>query len=269
MRIEPSCVWTNFQAIQKLSPLVHNITNFVVMEQTANCLLAIGASPVMAHALEEVEDMARMAHALVLNLGTLSPAWVEAMGLAQKAANARGISVVLDPVGAGATPYRTEAALSLLDNGTITAIRGNASEIASLHGISSQTRGVDSKLDAADCQEIAKALAHQRNCIVWMSGSTDVITDGKSIVLVRNGHAWMSKVTGMGCTATAVTAAFLATNSDPLLACAYAAIVMGTAGELASERATGPGSFKTAFSDVLFNMTLTQIQEHIDVEMRN
>ncbi len=269
MRIEPSCVWNDFQAIQKNSPLVHNITNFVVMEQTANCLLAIGASPVMAHAWEEVEDMAQMAHALVLNLGTLSPSWVEAMRRAQKAANARGTPVVLDPVGAGATPYRTEASLSLLDSGTLTAIRGNASEMAALQGTSSQTRGVDSRLDAIDCQDMAQALSCQRNSVVWMSGSTDVVTDGKSIVLVRNGHPWMSIVTGMGCTATAITAAFLAVNPDPLFASAHAATLMGIAGELASKQAQGPGSFKTAFTDALSNMTSTQIQRHIDVEIRN
>ena len=267
MHIDPSCVWRDLQAIKNTSPLVHNITNFVVMEQTANCLLAIGAAPVMAHALEEVQDMARIASSVVLNLGTLSPKWVDAMHLAQQMANTRNIPVILDPVGAGATPYRTASALSLLNTGRVTAIRGNAAEIAALSGRGNLTRGVDSHIDASEHYLTAQELARTHGATIWMSGKTDVITDGESLVLVHNGHPLMSKVTGMGCTATAVLGAFLAINSDCLMACVHAAILMGIAGEIASQNAEGPGSFKLAFTDALFQIDKSHIEERMHAEI--
>jgi hydroxyethylthiazole kinase len=150
------------------------------MEQTANALLSLGASPVMAHALEEVEEMAKLADSLVLNLGTLSPSWIEAMKLALIVATDKKIPITLDPVGAGATSYRTETTLSLLSQGTIALICGNASEIAALAGSHGETKGVDTRLDASKCIGQAKNLASKCRCLVWMSGKTDVITEGKS-----------------------------------------------------------------------------------------
>lgn len=266
MEIDPKSVWVDLQAIRKSSPLIHNITNYVAMEQTANGLLAIGASPVMAHALNEVKEMTRSARALVLNIGTLSPLWVEGMRQALSAANAKEIPVVFDPVGLGATSYRTQTAHALLNHGAITVIRGNASEI--VHFMSSQgnTKGVDSCLDASRCFEHAKALALKQKCVVWMSGKTDVVTDGTQVSFVHHGHPLMAKVTGMGCTATAITGAFLSVNPHPFQGCLHAALIMGIAGERAAKQAQGPGSFKSAFFDILYTVSECEIKEAICVE---
>lgn len=264
MQIDPQCVWSDIQAIKKTSPLVHNITNYVVMESTANALLAIGASPVMAHALDEVEDMAKVANSLVLNIGTLSPSWIQGMMLALKVANSKGIPVVFDPVGVGATSYRTETAHSILNQAKVTVIRGNASEIASICNNQVPTKGVDSLLNAIDCQEQAKIVASKNRCVVWMSGQTDVITDGQSTVLIHHGHSLMSKVTGMGCMATAITGAFLAVNQS-LPGCVHAAILMGITGEIAAKKCKGPGSFKQEFYDTLYSLSLYEIEERMRV----
>lgn len=266
MPIDLQCIWLDIQAIKKSSPLVHNITNYVVMESTANGLLAIGASPIMAHALDEVDDIVKIASSLVLNIGTLSPYWIQGMVVALKAANVKSIPVILDPVGVGATPYRTETVHSILNQGSVQVIRGNASEIASLSGSQVLTKGIDSLLNTTDCQNQAKILASKNRCVVWMSGETDVVTDGQSSILIHNGHALMSKVTGMGCMATAITGAFLAVNQNILLGCVHAAILMGVVGEIAAEKCKGPGSFKIEFLDTLYSLSLNEIEERICVD---
>ncbi len=266
MQLDPQCAWADVQAIRKSSPLVHNITNYVVMESTANGLLAIGASPIMAHALDEVDCIVKIANSLVLNIGTLSPVWIQGMMRALKSANSKGISVILDPVGAGATSYRTETAHSILNQGAVQAIRGNASEIASLSGIQTLTKGVDSVLNSRDCYTEAKLLASKNSCVVWMSGQTDVVTDGKSSILIHNGHPLMGKVIGMGCLATAITGAFLAINQNAFLGCAHAAIIMGVVGEIAAEKCKGPGSFKSEFLDTLYSLSLNEIEERMRVD---
>jgi hydroxyethylthiazole kinase len=260
------CAWSDIQAIKKSSPLIHNITNYVVMESIANGLLAIGASPIMAHALEEVHDIVKIANSLVLNIGTLSPTWVQGMMVALKAAHAKGIPIVIDPVGAGATHYRTETIHSILNHNAVTVVRGNASEVASLLVNQSLTKGVDSLLNPIDCQNQAKILASKNRCVVWMSGQTDVITDGQSVVLIHNGHPLMSKVTGMGCMATAITGAFLAVNQDVLLGCVHAAILMGIVGEVAAEKCKGPGSFKVEFIDTLYSLSFNDIEGRMRVD---
>lgn len=267
MIIDPYSVWSDIQAIRNSSPLIHNITNYVVMEQTANALLAIGASPVMAHAKEEVEQMVQLASCLVLNIGTLSSLWIEAMQIALQAANKKKIPIVLDPVGVGATAYRTNTAEKLLQIGAMAAIRGNASEIAALIGKGVQTKGVDSTLDSTQLQWQAQKLAMAYNTIIWMSGKTDVITDGSTTFLIHNGNPLMSKVTGMGCTATAILAAFAAVNPSNLRAAANAAIAMGVAAEVAATHCQGPGSFKAAFIDALHSLSLQQLQQLIHVEI--
>lgn len=267
MSIDLQCVWSDIQAVKKFSPLVHNITNYVVMESTANGLLAIGASPIMAHALDEVDDIVKIASSLVLNIGTLSPQWIQGMVVALKAANVKGIPVILDPVGAGATPYRTATAHSLLNQGSVKVIRGNASEIASLSVSQALTKGVDSLLNPTECQNQARILASENRCVVWMSGHIDVVTDGQSSILIHNGHPIMSKVTGMGCMATAITGAFLAVNSNALLGCAHAAILMGIVGEIAAEKCKGPGSFKIEFLDTLYSLSFNEIEERICVDV--
>jgi hydroxyethylthiazole kinase len=204
--------------VRSKSPLIHNITNYVVMNNTANGLLAIGASPVMAHSLEEVAEMAGIASALVLNIGTLEPQWVEAMLIAGKTALAKKTPVVFDPVGAGATSYRTKVCKQIIEECRPSIIRGNASEIMALCDANVQTKGVDSTDSSDIALSYAKALAQQTAAVVVVSGQTDYITDGIHTQTVESGHPMMARVTGMGCTATAVVAAFAAVNGDMLQA---------------------------------------------------
>src|SRR5918912_57200 len=175
-------------AIRERKPLVHQITNYVVMNETANATLALGALPVMAHALEEVEEMASLAAALVLNIGTLSPPWVDAMLAAARAANAAGAPVVLDPVGAGATTYRTEAAQRLLDAAEIAVVRGNAAEVATLAGRDAEIRGVESIAASDSAAELARAAAEELGSVVAVTGAVDHVSDGEHAIAVANGH---------------------------------------------------------------------------------
>ena len=241
--------------IREKSPLVHNITNYVVMNNTANGLLAIGASPVMAHAVEEMEDMVSIASALVINMGTLSKYWVEAMLLAGKTAKSKGIPVVFDPVGAGATPYRSETASIIISECKPDIIRGNASEIMSLAKENITTKGVDSTAASQSALEIGKRLALQTNSVVSISGEEDFITDGISVNSVKNGSPLMPRVTGLGCTASAITGAFAAVNNDMLAAATHAMAIMGIAGELAAAKSEGTGSMQVNFIDMLYNIT--------------
>ncbi|PLX99554.1 MAG: hydroxyethylthiazole kinase [Desulfuromonas sp.] len=256
-------VWKDLEALRLQTPLVHNITNFVVMNNTANALLAIGAAPVMAHAVEEVEEMVGIASALVINIGTLSPAWIEAMEKAMKAAAAREIPIVFDPVGAGATTYRTATCRRLLDAAAPTIIRGNASEIMALFDAGVTTRGVDSSADGTDAKTAAEALAKAYDCVVVVSGATDLITDGERHLLVLNGHPLMPRVTGLGCTASALVGAFAAANPDPLLASASAMAVMGVCGELAAELSAGPGTLQLHLLDTFYSLTREQLAERL------
>ena len=260
--MENQAVWNDLQAVRKQAPLVHNITNFVVMNNTANALLAVGASPVMAHAAEEVAEMAALASALVINIGTLSSDWVTAMGLAMSAARAKGIPIIFDPVGAGATGFRTRTCHELLAEHGATVIRGNASEIMALAGSAVQTKGVDSSAAAADAEAAAALLADKYACTVVVSGAVDLITADKVKKSVPNGHPLMPKVTGLGCTATALVGAFCAVNPDPSAAAAHAMTVMGIAGEIAAETAAGPGSFQVNFIDALYRLNAEQLASH-------
>jgi len=241
--------------IREKSPLVHNITNYVVMNNTANALLAIGASPVMAHAVEEVTDMVAISSALVINMGTLSEKWVDAMLLAGKAATEKGIPVVFDPVGVGATPYRNKVAALIIKQCKPSIIRGNASEIMALAKENVSTKGVDSTASSNAALEGAKRLAQETGAVVVISGEEDFITDGKTVYSVKNGSPLMPKVTGMGCTATAMVGAFAAVNKDMLVAATYAMTTMGVAGELAAQQAKGTGTMQLHFIDALYNLT--------------
>jgi hydroxyethylthiazole kinase len=261
-------VWADVQKIRAEAPLVHNITNYVVMNATANALLAIGASPVMAHAVEEVEEMVRHARALVLNIGTLSAAWVEAMVKAGQAARQRGIPVVLDPVGSGATAYRTATAQRLLEQVGPTIVRGNASEIRSLVRAGAGPKGVDSQHTPDEILGEAEALSRQWHCAVSVSGPVDIVVAGGAVVRVANGHAMMARVTGMGCTATAITGAFAAVNPLPLQAAAHAMAIMGLAGEIAATRAQGPGTFFPHFLDALHGLDESHIARGLHMQGR-
>ncbi|HMO05295.1 MAG TPA: hydroxyethylthiazole kinase [Kiritimatiellia bacterium] len=256
--MQAETIWADVEAIRKRSPLVHNITNYVVMNTTANALLALGASPVMAHAVEEVADMVGLTRAvggaLVINIGTLSAAWVDAMEKAMRAAAGAGVPIVLDPVGAGATPLRTAACARLLDAAPVAVIRGNASEILAVAGEAARARGVDSAHGTDAALAVARGLARQRGCVVSVSGAVDLVTDGSRVIEVRQGVPMMTRVTGLGCTASALTGAFVAVNGDRLAAAAHAMAVMGMAGEIAAEGAEGPGSLQVRFIDALYNL---------------
>lgn len=240
--IDTSALWADLQAVRQQSPLVHNITNFVVMNYSANALLAVGASPVMAHAQEEVQDMVDIAQALVLNIGTLEPDWIEAMRLALKAARSRGVPVVLDPVGAGATPYRNAAIAELLRSGAPSVVRGNGSEVMSVAGLAAATRGVDSAAASGEALDAARALARDLRAVVCISGADDhvVDADGRWATL-SNGHPWMTKVTGVGCSASALVGAFAAVQADRWQATVAAMAVLGVVGEMAAERTQAAG----------------------------
>lgn len=252
-------IWIDVQHIRDRAPLVHNITNYVVMNTTANALLAVGASPVMAHAVEEVEEMAGIAAALVINIGTLSSHWIEAMAKAMWKASQCGIPVALDPVGAGATRLRTETARLLIGKTPPAIIRGNASEIKALGDEEARTKGVDSTHASEDSLDAARALSDRTGSVVCVSGAVDLIVQGSAIIRIANGHPLMSRVTGLGCTATALIGAFAAVNPAFLKAAAHAMAVMGIAGEIAAEKAQGPGTLQLHFIDALHGLQALDI----------
>ena len=241
------------------SPLVHNITNFVVMNNTANALLAIGASPVMAHALDEVADMTKIASSLVLNIGTLENAWVESMLVAGKTAAAFQKPVVFDPVGAGATPFRLSVCSRILSEVGPSIIRGNASEIMALAKAGTRTKGVDSTASSDEALSLAAALAKETRSTVVVSGAVDVVTDGERLERIPYGHPLMGRVTGMGCTATAILGAFAAVIPDMFLAASCGMAVMGIAGEIAGKTARGTGSMQVEFLDALTRLSYADI----------
>ncbi len=245
----------NLEKIRETKPLVHNITNYVVMNFTANLLLAAGASPVMAHAENEVEEMVSFAKALVLNIGTLDDVWIASMVKAGKKATALGVPIVLDPVGAGATKLRTEAAKRILAETRVALVRGNPSEILALSGAASKGKGVDSADSVDAAAERAVILARELAVPVAITGAVDFITDGKRVVRVANGHPLMGCVTGTGCGATAIIGAFAGVDSDPVSAAATALAYYGLAGERAADGAAGPGSFMVRFLDSLHALT--------------
>ena len=253
------------EEIRARKPLVHNITNYVAMNNTANALLALGASPAMVHANEEVEEFVGISAALVVNIGTLSPAWVSAMEKAVHAAGARGVPWVLDPVGAGATKYRTKTAATLA-LGRPACIRGNASEIMVLAGATAETtKGVDSTRGSADALTPARRLAQVTGAVVAVTGAIDYVTDGTEVISLANGHPLMARVTGLGCTATALVGAALAVEQDRLVAVAAGLSFLAIAGEIAAERSPGPGSLQLQLLDALYQLDAATIQRRLKI----
>ena len=253
--------------VREKKPLIHNITNYVVMNYTANALLSCGASPVMAHAAEELEAMVSLAGGLVLNIGTLSPPWVEAMLRAGKKANALKVPIVLDPVGSGATRLRTESARRLARELSIEVVRGNASEVLSLAKKEARTKGVDSLHSVEEAEETAIALSKELKTTLAITGKVDLITGGKRICKVHNGHEMMGRVTGTGCTATVMIGAFLAVEKDPVDAATTALAYFGLAGEKAAAQTKSPGSFQIALLDALFSIDEEQLKEGARIEV--
>lgn len=250
----------NLKTLREKKPLIHNITNYVVMNYTANALLACGASPVMAHARDEVEDMVSFAGALVLNIGTLTPDWVDSMLIAGRRANKLNIPIILDPVGSGATRLRTESSKRLIRELEISVVRGNASEILSLSDEESRTKGVDAIHGVEEAAEVAFILAKELGTTLVITGEVDLITDGNRSCRVFNGHQLMGFVTGTGCTATAIIGAFLAVDNDPVEAAATALAFFGLAGEKAAKDAKAPGTFQIALLDALFTITEKELE---------
>jgi len=249
MSISPG---TTLRELRERKPLVHQITNYVVMNETANATLALGALPVMAHAREEVEEMVGLASALVLNIGTLSEQWIEAMLLAGRAAGARGIPVVLDPVGAGATRYRTDTARRILEEVQVTVLRGNQGEIATLVGVDAEVRGVESMATGLEPGALAGVAAKQLRVVASVTGPIDHVSDGERVLNVANGHPLLAQVTGTGCISSALTGCFLAAKpEEPLEAATEALAALGVAAEDAADGAGGPGTFHARLYDAL------------------
>jgi hydroxyethylthiazole kinase len=257
-------VYELLQKVRNENPLVHNITNVVVTNFTANGLLALGASPVMAYAHEEVADMAKIAGALVLNIGTLNPDVVEACIIAGKSANENNVPVIFDPVGAGATTYRTESAKRILDEVNISIIRGNAAEIANVAGYQWNIKGVDAGVAQGNTVELAVSIAKKLKTIVVITGKEDVITDGVSTYVIRNGHPVLTKVTGTGCLLTSVIGAFAAIEKDLLNASVAALTFYGVAAEMAAQKTMGqgPGSFQIEFLNQIALVTENELIQY-------
>jgi hydroxyethylthiazole kinase len=249
------------QKVKEEKPLIHHITNWVTIYDCANIVRAIGALPVMAHAKEEAEEMAKISSALVLNIGTLTNELIESMKLAGKAANEKGIPIVLDAVGVGATKMRDEKAGELLNELKVDIIKGNASEMAKLGGENVQTKGVEATKVDTDIIEIARKLAQEKKATVVITGKEDIITNGTDLYLCKNGHPMMGKFVGTGCMAASVIACFAAVEKDYANAAASALTCFGIAGELAARRATGPAAFKEAFYDEIYNLDETDISD--------
>lgn len=256
------------ETVRERNPLVHNITNVVVTNFTANGLLALGASPVMAYAKEEVAEMASIAGALVLNMGTLRPEEVEAMLIAGKSANAHNTPVLFDPVGAGATSYRTEVARHIPSEVKLAIIRGNAAEIANVIDEKWEIKGVDAGEGNGDVVSIAKQAAEQLGTVAVITGKEDVITDGERTFILRNGHPILTKVTGTGCLLTSVIGAFAAVEKDYVKAAVAAVTFYGVAAEIAANKTVeqGPGSFQIEFLNQLANVTAKDVEQYGNVE---
>lgn len=259
-------VFRDIAAIREKNPVILSITNYVVTNTTANALLALGASPIMSHAVEEMAELVAISGAVVINLGTVAPEYLAAMEPAWTAADEARVPVVLDPVGAGASMLRTVTPLALLGSHQPFIIRGNASEIMTLAGDSaSAARGVDSAIKSEGTGNTARQLAMKHHCAVVVSGESDLVTDGGSKARVLGGSPLMPRVTGLGCTATAICAAFAAVNKNPMEAALHACVTMKIAGEMAEVRASGPGTLQLHLYDALYNMSAKDIEDRIKV----
>lgn len=245
--------------IRQTNPLIHNITNLVVMQTTANILLALGAAPIMAHAHEEIDEIIQLAQALVINIGTLDETYLNSIQQAQLTALKKGIPIVFDPVGAGASAYRTRSALTIIQRG-VQVIRGNGSEIMALLDTSITTKGVDSLQASENALASAKILAQQYQCIVIVSGKIDFIVNQSRISALDYGTPLLTKVVGMGCSLTAMIASFLAINPDHYQAAVHAMAWMGLLSEHAEKKSAGPGSFYMHFLDSLYNIQNNELQ---------
>lgn len=243
--------------IKKARPIVHQVTNYVTMNDCANVILAIGGSPIMANAAEEVEEVTAKAKALVLNMGTPGRDSLRAMLLAGTKAKAAGIPVVFDPVGAGATSFRKDICRSVVSEINPEIIKGNHSEILYMAGMGSCSSGIDSDLKQECSPDLVRQLAGELKCIVAATGSKDIISDGRSSYSVDNGHEMLSRITGAGCMTGSLTGAFCSVSEDRLTAALAGVLVMGVAGSLAFrslKQGDGIGMFKLRLFDSIYEL---------------
>lgn len=255
---------TALKAVREQKPLVLNITNYVVMNNSANGLLALGASPIMAHSQDELAELVPLVGAVVINIGTLDSHWVESMEVAVTLANRHGKPVVLDPVGCGASSLRTHTSRRLAALAERLIIRGNASEIIALAGAAANSKGVDAMDGSEAAVSAGQQLVQQYGTHVVISGETDIIIGENREVRLNNGHAMMPFVTGMGCTLSALTGAFAAVGE---MSGAAAAAVMGVAGEIAAARSPGPGSLQLNLLDTLYRLDAETLENHLSIEV--
>lgn len=268
MIVDLKKIVNNLDKVREVSPLVHNMTNVVVTNFTANGLYALGASPVMAYAKEEVADMAKIAGAVMLNIGTLNETEVNAMIIAGKSANANNVPVIFDPVGAGATPYRTAVAQKIVSEVKVSIIRGNAAEVANVIGESLAVKGVDGGEVSGNIVTLAQRAANKLGTVVVITGKDDVVTDGKVTYVIHNGHPILTKVTGTGCLLSSVVGAFGAVEKDLVLAATSALVSYEVAAEIAAEMKgqEGPGSFQIEFLNQLAKVSAEEIMKYGVVE---
>ena len=268
-----------FRQVRACHPLIHNITNYVTVNDCANITLACGASPIMADDQAEVAEITAICAGLNLNIGTLNSRTIASMRMAGAKANALGHPVVLDPVGAGASQLRTDTALALLRDVTFAVIRGNVSELKALASGSGTTRGVDADVSDRITEEnldagvaFAQAFARKTGAVVAMTGAIDIVADGSKAFCIRNGHPMMASITGTGCQLSAMTAAFVAANpQSPLEAAAAAVAAMGYAGEIAHARLSpldGNATYRSYIIDAIYRMTPEMLEEGANYEVR-
>ena len=265
--------------VREKAPLVHNITNYVTVNDVANIILASGASPIMADDEMEVEEITAICQALNINIGTLNHRTIQSMLLAGKKANELRHPIVLDPVGAGASTLRTKTALELIDQVDFTVIRGNISEIKTLALGSGTTQGVDANLvdvvtkDNLEASiEFIKQFAIKKQCIVAITGAIDLVSDGKKCYVIYNGNAQMSRITGTGCQLSGMLAGFLAANEGNFLEASVAAVcMMGLAGEKAWKNmkdGEGNATYRNRIIDAVYNMTEEELERGANYEVR-
>jgi len=259
-------VYEMLEKVRTQKPVVHHLTNWVTIYDCANIVKVFGASPVMAHAKEESGDMAKIASSLVLNIGTLTPEFIDSMKIAAKSANEKGIPVILDVCGAGATKLRDTKCFELLDEVRIDIIKGNASEVARIAGENVTTKGVDASDVKKDLIDVASHLAQKRNCTVVITGEEDIIVNSKNMFIVKNGHEIMSHVVGTGCMAASVIGTFAAVHDEPAFAAAAGLCCYEIAAELAAKDAEGPGTFKEKLYDKIFTLNKDSIEKMQKIE---
>ncbi|MGE4192337.1 MAG: hydroxyethylthiazole kinase [Pseudodesulfovibrio sp.] len=258
-------VWEDIRAVRDTAPLVVNITNYVVTNNTANALLALGASPAMSHVVEDLPGLVRLSGALVVNLGTLAPDYVEGMRVAMALANEMGLPIVLDPVAAGVNELRTDLAREFLAQYRPAILRGNASEIMAVAGEDGQAKGVDTSMGVDEAGNAARMLSDTYGCAVLVSGETDLVVGGGREARLAGGSSMMPRVTGLGCTCTALAGAFAAVRKDFFQAAVSTAAAMNIAGEMAAERSPGPGSLQMHLLDALYLLDEATVLDRLKV----